>query len=61
VERAKKGDRFIKPDSKEIYVVVRVVFSGDRVVLKEQGSDRHILTSQEGLETWIKYKEDESG
>jgi hypothetical protein len=61
VERAKEGDRFIKPDSKKIYVVVRVAIGGNWVVLKEEGGDRHILTSQEGLETWIKYKKDESG
>ena len=60
MERAKEGDRFIKPDSKKIYVVVRVVIAGNWVVLKEEGGDRHILTSQESLETWIKYKKDES-
>jgi len=57
MEKAKEGDRFIKPDSKKIYVVVRVVFGGDWVILKEEVGDRHFLTSQEGLETWIKYKE----
>jgi len=38
-----------------------VVIGGNWVVLKEEGGDRHIATSQEGLETWIKYKKDESG
>jgi len=61
VEKAKEGDRFIKPDSKKIYEVVRVVLAGDWVILKEEGGDRHFLTSQEGLDTWIKYKKDESG
>jgi len=61
VEKAKEGDRFIKPDSKKIYEVVRVVLAGDWVILKEEGGGRHFLTSQEGLDTWIKYKKDESG
>jgi hypothetical protein len=61
VEKAKEGDRFIKPDSKKIYMLVRVVLAGDWVILKEEGGDRHFLTSQEGLDTWIKYKKDESG
>ena len=61
MEKAKEGDRFIKPDSKKIYEVVRVVLAGDWVILKEEGGDRHFLTSQEGLDTWIKYKKDESG
>jgi len=60
VEKAKIGDKFIKPDSKTIYVVVRVVLGRDWVILKEEGSDRHFLTSQESLETWIKHGKDES-
>jgi hypothetical protein len=58
VVKAKVGDRFIKPDSKKIYIVVKVVLGGDWVILEEEGGDRHFLTSQEGLETWIKYKKD---
>ena len=58
--KAKVGDRFIKPDSETIYVVVRVVLGGDWVILEEEGGDRHFLTSREGLETWIKHEKDES-
>jgi|GEM_PF-732776 hypothetical protein len=58
VVKAKVGDRFIKPDSKKIYVVVKVVLDGDWVILEEEGGDRHFLTSRKGLETWIKYKKD---
>jgi len=58
VERAQEGDRFVKPDSKKIYVVIRVVIGGDWVVLKEEGSDHQVLTSQESLKTWIRYKKD---
>jgi hypothetical protein len=29
--------------------------------MKEEGGDHSILTSREGLETWIKYEKDESG
>ena len=54
------GDKFVKPDSKTIYVVVRAVPGPDWVILKEEGGDRHFLTSQERLETWIKYEKDES-
>jgi len=55
VERAKEGDRFIKPDTGKIYGVARVVMDGDWVVLKEEEEgDRQILTSQESLETWKK-------
>ena len=57
MEEAKVGDRFIKPDSRKIYVVVRVVLGGGWVILEEEGGNRHFLTSEEGLETWIKYKE----
>jgi hypothetical protein len=52
VERAKEGDKFIKPDTGKIYVVARVVIGGDWVILKEERGDRQILTSQESLETW---------
>lgn len=54
VERAKEGDRFIKPDTEKIYTVARVVMDGDWVVLKEEGGDHQILTSQESLGTWKK-------
>jgi len=60
VEKAEMGDKFVKPDSKTIYVVVRAVPGPDWVILKEEGGDRHFLTSQERLETWIKYEKDES-
>jgi hypothetical protein len=61
VERAKEGDRFIKPDSGKIFLAVTVVIGGNWVVLKEEGGDRQIVKSQEGLETWIKHKKDENG
>jgi hypothetical protein len=53
VEKAKEGDRFIKPDSKRIYIVKKVVINGDWVILQEEGGDHQILTSQESLKTWI--------
>ena len=56
MERAKEGDRFIKPDTGKIYEVARVVMGGDWVVLKEEEGDRQILTSQESLETWQRYR-----
>jgi len=52
VEKAKRGDRFIKPESKKIYVVSKVVLDGDWVVLKEEHGNHQILTSQESLKTW---------
>ena len=54
MERAREGDRFIKPDTGKIYEVARVVLGGDWVVLKEEGEDHQILTSQESLGTWKK-------
>lgn len=54
MEKAEKGDRFIKPDSKNIYVVSRVVLDGDWVVLREEQGNHQILTSQESLKTWGK-------
>jgi len=57
VEKAKKGDRFIKPDSAKIYKVMKVVINGDWVILREEDGENQILTSQESLETWIKVKE----
>jgi hypothetical protein len=61
VEKAREGDRFIKPDSKKIYRVTKVVINGDWVILKEEDGDHQILTSQESLETWISAKKDEKG
>ena len=59
VDKAKEGDRFIKPDSKRIYIVTKVVLNRDWVILKQEGSDHQILTSQESLKTWINMKKDE--
>jgi hypothetical protein len=61
VETAKEGDRFIKPDTGKIYEVARVVMGGDWVVLKEKEGDHQILTSQESLGTWKKYRLEEGG
>ena len=61
MEKAKEGDRFIKPDSKKIYIVTKVVLKGDWVILKEEGGDRQMLTSQESLKTWINTKSNEIG
>jgi hypothetical protein len=61
VERAKEGDRFIKPDTGKIYEVARVVMGGDWVVLKEEEGDHQILTSQESLGTWKKYRWEKGG
>ena len=58
MEKAKEGDRFIKPDSNRIYIVTKLVINGDWVILKEEGGDHQILTSQESLSTWIKIKND---
>jgi hypothetical protein len=59
VNKAQEGDRFTKPDSKRIYTVTKVVINGDWVILKEEGGDHQVLTSQESLSTWIKVKNDE--
>lgn len=61
MEKAKEGDRFIKPDSKRVYIVRKVVINGDWVILQEEGGDHQILTSQESLKTWINAKRDEGG
>lgn len=61
MEKAEKGDRFIKPDSKNIYVVSEVVLDGDWVVLREEQGNHQILTSQESLRTWGKYEKNEGG
>jgi hypothetical protein len=58
VEKAKEGDRFINPDSKKIYIVTKVVIKGDWLILKEEGGDHQMLTSQESLKTWINMKRD---
>jgi len=39
----------------DVKPVARVVMDGDWVVLKEEGGNHQILTSQESLETWKKY------
>ena len=57
VEKIKKGDRFIRPDSQKVYVVTKVVINDDWVVIKEEDGERQILTSKESLETWIKKKD----
>ena len=57
MEKIKKGDRFIKPDSKKVYIVTEVVINDDWVILKEENGERQILTSKESLETWIKKKD----
>jgi hypothetical protein len=56
-KEVKIGDRFIKPDSKKVYVVTKVVINGDWVILKEEDGECQILTSKESLETWIKEKD----
>ena len=56
MEKIEKGDRFIKPDSKKVYVVAKVVVNKDWVILKEEDGERQILTSKESLQTWIKEK-----
>jgi hypothetical protein len=56
MEKIEKGDQFIKPESKKVYVVTKVVINGDWVILKEEDGERQILTSKESLETWIKEK-----
>jgi len=58
VEKIKKGDRLIKPGSKKVYIVTKVVINDDWVILKEEDGERQILTSKESLETWIKKKGD---
>jgi hypothetical protein len=60
VEKAKKGDKFIKPESKKIYVVSKVVLNGDWVVLKEEHGNHQILTSQESLKAWAKCEDNEN-
>jgi hypothetical protein len=60
MEKAKEGDRFIKPDSKKIYIVTKIVIKGDWVILREEKGDNQILTSQESLKTWINMNRDES-
>jgi hypothetical protein len=61
VKKAKEGDRFIRPDSKKIYIVTKVVIKDDWVIMKEEGGHHQILTSQESLKTWINIKSDERG
>jgi len=56
VEEVKIGDRFIRPDSKKVYIVARVVVNGNWVVLKGEDEEGQILTSRESLESWIRKK-----
>jgi hypothetical protein len=56
VEKIKKGDQFIRPDSKKVYVVTKVVINDDWVVIKEEGGERQILTSRGSLKAWKKKK-----
>jgi hypothetical protein len=54
MEDVKIGDRFIKPDSKKVYVVTEMVVNDDWVILKEEDGEGQILTSKESLGTWRK-------
>lgn len=58
MEKAKKGDRFIRPLSNKIYVIKKVIPKGDWPVLKEENGDHQILASQESLRTRKKWKKD---
>ena len=58
MEKAKKGDRFIKLSKKNIYVIKKVILNGDWAVLKEENGDHQILVSQESLRTRRKWKKD---
>ncbi len=61
MEKAKESDRFIRPDSKKIYIVTKVVLKDDWVILKEEGGHHQILTSQDSLKTWINIKSHRRG
>jgi hypothetical protein len=61
VEKAKKGDRFIRPSKNKIYVVMKVILKGDWAVLREENGDHQILASQESLRTRRKWKRDRGG
>lgn len=56
MEKAKKGDRFIKPSKNKIYVVKKVFLKGNWAVLKEENGDHQILAPQESLRTRRKWK-----
>ena len=58
MEKPKKGDRFIKPFKKKIYIIEKVILKGDWVILKEEDGDHQILASQESLKTHRKWKRD---
>jgi hypothetical protein len=58
VEKIKKGDRFIKPSRKKIYIVKKVILNGDWAVLKEENGDHQILAPQESLRRRRKWKKD---
>jgi hypothetical protein len=57
MEKIKIGDRFIRPDSKKVYIVTKVVMFDEWVVIKEEDGERQILTSRESLKTWMKEKD----
>jgi hypothetical protein len=61
MKKTKKGDRFIKPSKKKIYVVKKVILNGDWAVLEEENGDHEILTSQESLMTPRRWKKDRRG
>lgn len=54
MKEVKIGDRFIKPDSKKVYIVSKVVVNDNWVILKGKDGERQILTSKESLETWTR-------
>ena len=56
MKKAKKGNRFIKPSKKKIYVVKKVILKGDWAVLKEENGEHQILAPQESLRTRRKWK-----
>ena len=56
MKKTKRGDRFIKPGKNRIYVVRKANIKGDWILLKEENGAHQILTSQNTLKTWRKYK-----
>jgi hypothetical protein len=61
VEKAKKGDRFIRPLKNRIYVLKKVILKGDWAVLQEENGNHQILVSQESLRTPRRWKKDRRG
>jgi len=49
---AKRGDRFIYPNTKKIYIATELVFNGNYMILTEEDGNNLILMSQEDLKTW---------